>query len=70
MYAKPNDSTIYFRLDDINAGTTLIDSSKTTNLPTNTAFLGPQVTMSNGTANTTVTTTAIGIAKIYIESDR
>jgi len=26
--------------------------------------------MSNGTANTTVTTTAIGIAKIYIESDR
>ena len=69
IYAKPDDSTIYFRLDDINAGTTLIDSSTSTNLPTSTAFMGPQVTMSNGTANTTVTTTAMGIAKIYIEAD-
>ena len=70
MYCPPNGSTIYFRLDDINAGTTLIDSSKATNLPTATAFMGPQAHMSNGTANTTVTTTAIGIQKIYVESDR
>lgn len=69
MYAAPNDSTIYYRLDDINAGTTLIDSSTTTNLPSNTVFMGPQIHMSNGTANTTVTTTALGIAKVYIESD-
>lgn len=69
MFAKPNDTTIYFRLDELNTGTTLIDSSTTTNLPTSTAFLGPQVAMSNGTANTTVTTTAIGINRIYVESD-
>jgi hypothetical protein len=69
MYAKPNDSTIYYRLDDVNAGTTLVDSSATATLPTATAFMGPQVHMSNGTANTTVTTTAIGINRIYVESD-
>lgn len=69
MYQKPNDSTIYFRLDDVVVGNTLIDSSKTTNLPANTTFMGPSVTMSNGTANVTVTTTAIGVNRIYVESD-
>lgn len=70
MFAPPNSSTIYYRLDDINAGTTLVDSSTTTTLPANTAFMGPQCHMSNGTANITVTTTAIGINRIYVESDR
>ena len=70
MFAKPNDSTIYYRLDDINAGTTLVDTSTTTTLPVNTVFLGPQVEMSNGTANITVNTVAIGINRIYVESDR
>jgi hypothetical protein len=69
MFAKPNDTVLYYRLDELNTGTTLVDSSTSTNLPTSTAFLGPQVHMSNGTANTTVTTTAIGINRIYIESD-
>jgi hypothetical protein len=40
-----------------------------TTLPRNTIFMGPQVEMSNGTANTTVGTTAIGVARIYVESD-
>lgn len=70
MFAKPNDTTVYYRLDDINAGTTLADTSISTTLPATTAFLGPQVHMSNGTANITVTTTAIGVNRIYIESDR
>lgn len=69
MYAKPNDSTIYWRLDDLVNNVTY-EGSQTTTLPTNTAFLGPQVAMSNGTANVTVTTTAIGIAGVYAESDR
>lgn len=69
MYLKPNDNTIYFRLDDVVAGTTLIDSSKTTNLPASTTFMGPSCTMSNGTANITVTTVAIGVNRIYVESD-
>jgi len=69
MYAKPNDTDVYYRLDDINAGTTLVDTSIATTLPANTTFLGPQVHMSNGTANITVTTTAIGANRIYIQSD-
>lgn len=69
MFCPPNGSTIYYRLDDIvNAAT--YEGSTSTTLPTSTTFLQPQVQMSNGTANTTVTTTAIGVASIYIESDR
>lgn len=69
MFAKPNDSTVYYRLDDLNAGTTIVDTSIATTLPTATAFMGPECHMSNGTANITVTTTAIGINRIYVESD-
>ena len=69
MYAKPNDTVIYYRLVDLLTGLTIVDSSTSTTLPTNTVFMGPQVQMSNGTANVTVNTTAIGINKIYIESD-
>lgn len=69
MFCKPNDSTIYYRLDDINAGTTLVDTSETNNVPRNTIFMGPQITMSNGTANVTVTTVALSINRVYIESD-
>lgn len=69
MFMKPNDSTIYYRLDDIVVGNTLVDTSTTATLPATTTFMGPAVNMSNGTANVTVTTTAIGVAKIYIESD-
>jgi hypothetical protein len=70
MYAPPNGSSINYRLDDLNAGTTLVDTSISTNIPRNTIFMGPQVTMSNGTANVTVTTVAIGIKSVYVESDR
>lgn len=69
IYAKPNDSTIYFRIDDINGGTTLIDSSTSTNLPVSTAFLGPQVEMSNGGTDITANTVAIDVNRIYVESD-
>jgi hypothetical protein len=69
MFCKPGDTTIFYRLDDINAGTVLYDSSVTATLPTNTVFMGPAATMSNGTANTTVNTVGIGVNRIYVESD-
>lgn len=69
MFAKPNDNTIYYRLDDINNATTLIDSSVTTNLPTDTVFLGPQVEIGNGATDITANTVGIGINRIYIETD-
>jgi hypothetical protein len=69
MYAKPNGTVIYYRLVDLLTGLVIVDSSTSATLPISTVFMGPQVQMSNGTANTVVTTTAIGINKIYIESD-
>lgn len=69
MFCPPNGSTIYWRLDDIVNGVTYEGNTATT-LPTSTAFLGPQCAMSNGTANVTVTTSAIGVAGVYVESDR
>lgn len=69
MYAMPNGSSISWRLDDLVNNVTYENNTSTT-LPTNTVFMQPQVQMSNGTANTTVTTVAIGIAGIYVESDR
>lgn len=69
IYARPNDSVIYYRLDDVNAGTTLVDTSTSTTLPTATVFMGPAAQMSNGTANTTANTVGIGVNRIYVESD-
>lgn len=70
IYVAPNGATVYFRLDSVNAGTILIDSSTGTNIPVNTSFLGPQAVMSNGTANITANTVAIDVNRIYVESDR
>lgn len=69
MFCAPNGTTIYWRLDDVVNAVTYEDSTTTT-LPVNTAFMGPQCAMSNGTANITVTTVAIGVAGVYTESDR
>lgn len=68
MFAMPNDSTIYWRLDDIVNNVTY-ENSQTTTLPTATTFMQPQAAMSNGTANTTVTTVGMGVAGLYVESD-
>lgn len=68
MFCAPNGSTITWRLVDINNAVTYTNSTSTT-LPANTAFMQPQVQMSNGTANVTATTVAIGVCSIYVESD-
>lgn len=69
MWSAPNGSSLTWRLDDVVNGVTYTNSTTTT-LPVNTTFMGPQCCMSNGTANITVTTSAIGIAGVYTESDR
>nr|MBP9757445.1 hypothetical protein [Candidatus Paceibacterota bacterium] len=69
MYAKPNDTVIYYRLVDI-VNDVVYEGSTSSTLPADTTFMQPQVQMSNGTANTTVTTVAIGVNRIYVESDR
>lgn len=69
MFCKPNDNTIYYRLDDVLTGNTLVDSSVTTTVPAAGTFMGPVVGMSNGTANIVAGTVGIGVNKIYVESD-
>lgn len=69
MWCDQNGSTVYWELRDLVNSVTYSNSTSTT-LPSNTTFLAPQVAMSNGTANVTVTTSAIGIAGVYVESAR
>lgn len=69
MYCAPNGGTIYARLVDL-VNNVVYTTSTSTTLPTSTVFMTPQVQMSNGTANVTVTTSAIGVACIYVESDK
>ena len=69
MWCAPNGSTIYWRLDDIVNGVSYEGNTSTT-LPTASVFMGPQCAMSNGTANITASTVAIGVAGVYTEADR
>lgn len=68
IYARPNDSTVYYRLDNLLTGATIIDSSVTTDLPVNTTMMTAGVNASNA-ALTPVNSIQIGINRIYIESD-
>jgi hypothetical protein len=71
LYCAPNDSAIYYRLDNFNTNTILSEGSlSVATLPRPEIFMGPNVGMSNGTANIIASTVAIGVNKIYIESDR
>jgi hypothetical protein len=69
IYCPPNGSSIFYRLDRLDTLATIVDSSTSTNLPGNTTFLAPEAAMSNGTANTVVTTTAFACNKLYAEAD-
>lgn len=68
MYCKPNDTILYYKVIDMLTGNTLADSFTSTTLPRNTIFLGPELAMSNGTANVTVSTTASGLVECYATS--
>ncbi|HRG29447.1 MAG TPA: hypothetical protein PLJ00_16230 [Chitinophagales bacterium] len=67
IYAKPNDSVVYFRLDDMLTGATIIDSSINTELPVYTTMLCGQVIMGNA-ANVVVADARIGVGRLYIQT--
>lgn len=69
IYCKPNDTTLYYRLDNALTGVTLIDTSTTTTLPVNTTMLAAQCIMSNGT-NTVVGNATVGVNRLYVETNR
>lgn len=69
MWMAPNGGSIGYRLIEQNTGTVLADTSTSTTVPLTTAFLGQELAMSNGTANTTVTTTAFELSAHSCQSD-
>lgn len=69
MWSAPNGGAIGYKLVELNTGTTLVDTTTSTTLPLTTAFLGPELAMSNGTANVTVTTTAFELSGHSCQSD-
>lgn len=69
IWSAPNGSSIGYALYDLNVGAWLVNTTTTTTLPSTTAFLGQELAMSNGTANTTVTTTAMEVSAHSCESD-
>lgn len=69
MWCAPNGSEIFYRLEELNTGTLLVNTSTTTTIPSATAFMGPTLQMSNGTANITVTTTAMEVMAFSCQSD-
>ncbi len=69
IFIKPNDSTIYYRLDDVNAGTTLVDTSTASDVPASGTFMA-QMAMTSNAANTAVTAAQISITSLYVEGDR
>lgn len=69
IWSAPNGSSIGYALQDLATGNILVDTTTTTTIPTATAFLGQELGCSNGTANTTVTTVAIGVSGHSCASD-
>ncbi len=69
IFCRPADNTVFFRLDDLNTGTTLINSSVNTNLPVNTTMLTAGVLASNA-ALTVANQTVVACNRMYIETDR
>lgn len=69
IYAKPNDTVVYYRLVDLNTGTEIVNTSVNTNLPVNTTMMAAHALMGNA-ANNAATTAQIGVNRIYVETDR
>ena len=69
IYCKPNDTTVYYRMDDLNLNKTIANGSTASNLPINTTMMSVFAVGSNGT-NTPVSAFAIGVNNLYIETNR
>lgn len=70
IYSPPNGGFIGYYLRELNTGTVLANTTTTTTIPLNTAFLGAELAMSNGTANITATTVAFELAGMSCQTWR
>ena len=69
IYMKPNDSTIYYRLDNSNTGAVIVDTSTATDIANVNIMMAIHAAMGTGT-NATTTSAVLGINRIYVETDR
>jgi len=69
IYARPNETTIFYRLENSLTGALIVEGSTTTTLPSNVAMLYARTAMSNG-ANTAVGAAGLGVNRIYVETNR
>jgi len=69
MFCKPNDTTVYYRIDYITEGSTIQEGSATSNLPVNTTMLIGTCAIGSGATNAGAGVAAIGLNRMYIESD-
>jgi len=67
IYCPPNFGRIYYRLDEITAAVTLVNSSVANHLPNSTAYMRPVAMCGN--LNASNNAAQIGVVKMYIESD-
>jgi hypothetical protein len=66
MFAKPNDTEIYWQMDRLDAAGSQSGSFLNTNLPRNTVFLNPYIWITN---NAVASSAQIEMMRLYIESD-
>ena len=67
IYADPNDnSKVYYRLDDLNAKTTIIDTSTAADLPLSGTFVSARCHMGNA-ANIVAGDANLGLMTFYVE---
>lgn len=69
IWSAPNGGVIGYALVDGTTDTVLVDTTTSTTIPLVTAFMGPELAMSNGTANVTVTTTGFELSGESCQSD-
>jgi hypothetical protein len=62
LYCAPNASTINYRVDNLVAGTTVVDTTIATTLPRNTILMGPTAIMGSGSV---AAGCACSIATVY-----
>lgn len=69
VFCKPNDSVVYWRLDNINLQTTIAEGSTSTKLPVNTTLLTAQCIIGNAANTASAGLASIGVNRIYVETD-
>jgi hypothetical protein len=67
LFCAPNGSTIYYSLEKMDpADSAVVEGNVTTNIPTSTTLLTPQVWINNNAQAANVT---IDVSSIYVETD-